>query len=698
MREVRPLTQITEGRNEKIDGRHLQQLAVVYIRQSSMQQVHRNQESTKIQYGLVSMAQRLGWATDRVLTIDDDLGISGSSAVGRAGFQRLLAEVALDHVGIILGAEMSRLARSNKDWHQLLELCARYGTLIADLDGLYDPSRYNDRLLLGLKGTMSEAELHILRQRLLQGKLQKARRGELGMPVPTGYLRKPSGEVVIDPDEEVRAVVRMVFDEFERIGTLHGVVRELAKHNVSIGVRSRQREELGQLAWHRPHGGMIRSILWNPIYAGAYVYGRRRTDPRRQQPGRRATGRTPLLAPAEWQVCLRDRMPAYITWDQYERNRARLDANRAGGSGTGALRDGQALLPGLVVCGRCQLRMPVQYGRRGTHVYYRYVCNQAASRYGDEVCCGLSGARLDQVVAELVLAGLAPAALEVSIKVSEEVEHERNKIEALWQKRLQRARYEAQRAAKQYHAAEPENRLVTRTLEAAWEEKLKAERDLQEEYQRRQQLEPRHLTAEERETIRSLAADLPSLWNAPTTSPADRKSILRLLIEQISVTVDDTSEWVDLAIRWAGGHETRTRMRRPVGKLATLGAHEQLLDEIRSLRRAGFTASQIATKLNEGGWVTPTQRNAFNERLVRAMVLRYGPMPRGPTRPPDDNGKELWLSDLAAELGMPTITLYGWLRRGWVKGRHINGRWAVVSDRREIQRYRQLRRQHPPLS
>jgi hypothetical protein len=284
------------------------------------------------------------------------------------------------------------------------------------------------------------------------------------------------------------------------------------------------------------------------------------------------------------------------------------------------------------------------------------------------------------------------------MKVSEEVEREREKVEALWRKRLQRARYEAERAGRQFHAAEPENRLVTRTLETAWEEKLKAERTLQEEYERRQQLEPRHLTAEERETIRSLASDLPSLWNAPTTSPADRKSILRLLIEQVSVTVDDTSEWVDLTIRWAGGHETRIRMRRPVGKLATLGAHEQLLDEMRSLRRAGFTASQIATKLNEAGWVTPTQRNTFNERLVRAMVLRYGPMPRGPTRPPNENGKELWLSDLAAELGMPTITLYGWLRRGWVKGRHINGKWAVASARRELQRYRQLRRQHPPLS
>jgi hypothetical protein len=326
------------------------------------------------------------------------------------------------------------------------------------------------------------------------------------------------------------------------------------------------------------------------------------------------------------------------------------------------------------------------------------MCNQAASRYGERVCCGVSGARLDQVVAGLVLAGLAPAALEVSIKVSEEVEREREKVEALWQKRLQRARYEVDRAAKQYHAADPENRLVTRTLEGAWEEKLKAQRDLQEEYERSQQAEPRHLTAEERDTIRSLATDLPSLWNAPTTSSADRKTVVRLLLEQVSVVVDDDSEWVDLTIRWAGGHETKTKMRRPVGKLVTLGGHKELLETIRSLRLAGFTAGEIATKLNQAGWVTPTQRNTFNERLVRAMILRYGPMPRGPKRPPSEEGHELWLSDLAAKLEMPTITLYGWLQRGWAKGRHINGKWAVASGPQELRRLRQLRRQHPSVN
>jgi DNA invertase Pin-like site-specific DNA recombinase len=685
-----------EERPEKIHRRHLEQVAVVYIRQSSMQQVYRNQESTKIQYSLAGMAQKLGWASDRVVVIDDDLGISGASAVGRQGFQRMLAEVALDHVGIILGVEMSRLARSNRDWHQLLELCARFGTLIADLDGLYDPSRYNDRLLLGLKGTMSEAELHILRQRLLQGKLQKARRGELAMSVPTGYLRSPSGDVSLDPDEEVRAVVRLVFDEFDRIGSIHGVIRSLASKGVQVGVRRRTRPDLGKLEWHRPHRGMVVNILQHPIYAGAYAYGRRRTDPRRQQPGRPATGRTPYLAPDQWQACLQDRYPAYITWERYERNQQKLRKNRERPGGARSQRNGSALLGGLVTCGRCKYRMSVQYGKakNGRH-YARYVCGQAAASRGLDVCSGLSGPRLDEVVSDLALAALKPAALEVSMRVSEELEREREKTESLWQKRLQRARYEAERAERQYQAVEPENRLVARTLERTWEEKLHAERALQEEFRRRQEREPRNLTGEERDIIRRLSTDLPTLWLAPTTTPADRKAILRLLVERVDTTVENGSEWVDLVIHWAGGHETRTRMRRPVGKLAEMSSHKELLAEIRKLRTEGHTAGQIADKLNEAGWVTPTQRNTFNERLVRAMLHRYGTVPRGPKRPPSDNPNEWWLADLADELEMPVVTLYSWFRRGWLKGRQVRGQCAVIASAQERTRLRRLRERHP---
>lgn len=687
----------SETRPQKIHRRHLEQTAVVYIRQSSMQQVHRNQESTKIQYGLVGLAQELGWAPDRIVVIDDDLGVSGASAIGREGFQRLLTEVALDHVGLIVGVEMSRLARSNKDWHQLLELCARFGTLIADLDGLYDPSHYNDRLLLGLKGTMSEAELHILRQRLLQGKLHKARRGELAVPVPTGYLRQPSGEVILDPDEEVQLAVRTVFEEFERIGTIHGLLRALVGRGVQIGVRRRTRPDLGRLVWHRPHRGMIANVLRHPIYAGAYAYGRRQVDPRRQQPGRRGSGRTPLLlVPEQWQVCLRDRLPAYISWEQYERNQMRLKANRDRHPAGGVYRNGAALLGGLIVCGRCGYRMSVQYGKSPNERRYgRYVCGHTAAARGEAVCASLTTAPLDDLVAGLALKALEPAALEVSMRVSEQIERERQKTEALWEKRLQRARYEAERAERQYQVVEPENRLVARTLERSWEEKLQAERALQEEHRRQREQQPRYLTETERETIRSLATDLPALWAAPTSMPADRKEILRLLIDRVVATVDKTSEWVDVAVQWSGGHETRTQIQRPVGKLVSLARHAELLAEIRRLRREGYGAREIAAALNRDGWVTPTQRNAFNERLIRAMLLRYGSVPKGPKRPPSDDPNEWWLADLAAELAMPVVTLHGWIRCGWLKTRLRNGQRVAIAGPAELKRLRRVREQHP---
>jgi DNA invertase Pin-like site-specific DNA recombinase len=686
---------ISAPRAEKIGVRHLDRLALVYIRQSSMTQVQRNQESTKLQYNLVNLAQQMGWPTERVLVIDDDLGVSGSSAIGREGFQRLLTEVALDHVGAILGLEMSRLARSNKDWHHLLELCSRFGTLIADLDGLYDPAQYNDRLLLGLKGTMSEAELHILRQRLLQGKLHKARRGALGMPVPTGYLRKQSGEVVFDPDEEAQAVVRLVFDQFARLGTVQGVLRELVTRKVQIGVRQRTGPDIGILLWRRPHRGMVAGILRNPIYAGAYVYGRRRVDPRRQKPGHRGSGRTPLLGADGWQVFLRDHLPAYITWDQYEKNQERLMQNRANSKGRGPIRNGAALMQGLLVCSRCGHHMSVQYPKaKNGRTYPRYVCNYDHVHYRGPRCCALSASGLDEVVARMALSALAPGALEVSLRVADELERERHKFDQLWQKRLERACYEAERAARQYQRVEPENRLVARSLERDWEEKLIAERKLREEYERQRDARPRHVTAEERETIRALASNLPQLWNAPTTSAADRKALLRIIIDRVTASVDPNSEWVGVTVHWAGGNETSERFRRPVGKLETLVEHDKLIAEIHAMRRDGYTAERIAEKLNTDGWVTPTQRNKFNARLIQAIMLRHGYVPRGPKAPPTENANDWRLAELADKLAMPLPTLYGWMRRGWLEARQVRGQWIIAADPNELRRLRRLRREH----
>jgi DNA invertase Pin-like site-specific DNA recombinase len=415
------MSAVTVGRSrplsEKIAGVHLSRLAVVYVRQSTLQQLERHQESTRLQYGLVERAWSLGWERNQIEVIDDDLGKSGSSVEGREGFQRLLSEVALDHVGIVLGIEMSRLARSCRDWYQLLEVCGLFGTLIGDLDGVYDPTDYNDRLLLGLKGTMSEAELHVLKQRLLAGKRAKAARGELGVLVPIGYVRLPSGEVVKDPDEQAQAVVALIFEQFARCSTINGVLQYLARHHIELPCRVHSGNERGSLQWRAPSRATLSTMLHNPIYAGAYVYGRRRTDPRRQQPGRPSTGRC-VVATGEWQVLLKDRLPAYISWAQFEANVRQIKANLAQVKGT--IRHGPSLLAGLVVCGRCGLRMATQYRTNGHDL--RYCCITMAAEYAQPPCQSLVGRILDEWVGQQVLAALEPAALDVSLKAIEDVE------------------------------------------------------------------------------------------------------------------------------------------------------------------------------------------------------------------------------------------------------------------------------------
>jgi DNA invertase Pin-like site-specific DNA recombinase len=438
------------GENGKIQGYHRDRLAVVYVRQSTLQQVERHQESTRLQYGLVDRAQALGWSSARVLVIDDDLGKSGSSAEGRPGFQRLVAEVSLNHVGLVLGVDMSRLARSCRDWYQLLEVCAVFGTLIADLDGVYDPSEYHDRLLLGLQGMMSEAELHVLKQRLLAGKRAKAARGELGMAVPMGYLRRPSGEVVKDPDEQAQATIELIFAQFERRGTINGVLKYLVQNHIQLPHRVRCGVGTGDLEWHPPNRVTLSNLLHNPIYAGAYVYGRRPVDPRRRQPGRPSTGKR-VAQPQDWAVVLKDWLPAYLSWAQFERNLRQLEANTA--QGLGAIRYGPSLLSGLVICGHCGLRMAAMYRNNGRRL--RYECNAMAVNYGQARCQSLVGKVLDEFVAEQVLRALEPAALEISLQVAEDVEAERAQLYHHWQQRLDRAHYQFERAARQYQAVEP---------------------------------------------------------------------------------------------------------------------------------------------------------------------------------------------------------------------------------------------------
>src|SRR5918994_429514 len=444
----------------KVGERHLERLAVVYAPHAPRQQVADHGESTRLQYGLVERAVALGWPASRVLVIDEDLGRSGSSAAGRVGFGRLVTEITMGHVGLVLGIEMSRLARSGADWYQLLELCALAGALLADADGIYDPVEFNDRLLLGLKGTMSEAELHLLKQRMLAGKQAKARRGELAIGLPIGYVRRPSGEAVLDPDEQGQTVVRLIFAKFAELGTLHGVLRWLVDHDVELGMRLHAGPDKGELVWRRPNRMTLQNILHSPIYAGIYAYGRRRVDPRRQLPGRPSTGRV-VRAEQEWLVAIPGVLPAYISVDAYHANLARLAANAARAETPGVVRVGSALLSGLARCGRCGRRMTVRYHLRAQATVPEYVCARQQTDYGQgERCQALAGACVDALVTGQVLAALTPAAVEVSLRAAEQVTAERAELERLWQQRLERAQVAADRARRCYRLAEPENRLV----------------------------------------------------------------------------------------------------------------------------------------------------------------------------------------------------------------------------------------------
>jgi DNA invertase Pin-like site-specific DNA recombinase len=660
-----------------------------------MQQVEHHRESTRLQYGLLDLAMDLGWSRQRVLVIDEDLGHSASTTEGRPGFQRLVAEVGLDHVGIVLGVEMSRLARCCRDWYQLLEICALFGTLIGDVDGIYDPTDYNDRLLLGLKGTMSEAELHILKRRMLEGKRGKARRGELGMQVPMGYFRRPSGEVIKDPDEQAQETVRLVFDLFRRYGTTNGVLRHLAHNGIQLPNRARSGVNKGELGWTRPNRVTLGNMLHNPIYAGAYVYGRRPTDPKKKKPGRHSTGRT-VAGFGQWEVLLKDRLPAYITWEQYEQNIRQLEVNSV--RGIGAPRNGPSLLSGLIVCGRCGMRMATTYSNNGGGL--RYVCSRRMVDYGEDLCQSLAGKPLDELTTQLVFQALEPAALEISLKVAEDLETQRAQLLRHWSQRLERARYAVERAFRQYNTVEPENRLVARTLERQWEEALRAEEELKMEYERFVSRQPACLSAEEREAIRQLARDIPSLWHASSTTDLDRQTIVRQLIDRITVTVEGETQKVRVEFQWAGGHRSETDLVRPVARLEQLSYYKDLLKRVSELHVEGNNAPTIARILNEEGWRPAKRRETFNREMVLNLLSRQGL--RGPRKkmPADGIAKkssEWTLPDLAEKLGMPHVSLYSWIKKGKLEARRVQkgGRCILLidADDAEIARLRSLRDQ-----
>lgn len=679
----------------KISHRHLDRLAIVYVRQSTPHQVAEHRESADLQYQLRCRAVSLGWADARILVIDDDQGVSGQAVDNRPGFQRLLAEVSLGRVGIVFGREVSRLSRSSKDWHQLLELCALFGVLIADADGVYDPIDYNDRLLLGLRGMMSEAELHVLRIRLHHGKLNKARRGELFTCVPTGYVRSPEGGIALDPDEQVRDVLHLVFAKFEELGTVPRVNAYFAANGIKLGVRVYKGANKGQLRWRPVRRRALYEILRHPFYAGAYVYGRCPVDPvaKASSPGKSARRSAPR---EEWICLLKDRVPAYISFEQYERNLQRLHENDRGrGASRSASGRAPTLLNGRLSCGRCGRPMAARNARPGATP--RYACDSLHLENCGPLCQSVSASAVDQLIEGLLFQAVQPASLELSLRAAEQGARDRERLHNHWKQQLERAEYDAGLAKRRYEAVDPDNRLVARELERQWEQRLTQLRQLEDDYARFCQEQPRHLTAEDRKRIGELAMNLPALWRAETTTGADRRAVVRQLIERVVLTRKGGSEEIEVVVRWRGGTESRHEVLQGLRRTADLTGFDALRSRVLELRGTGKTGEQIAEQLNREGHRS-TRGGPYTGARVRRLLGNLGltAIPAGVASPSDLPGKdEWWLPALAAELGVKPIVVHRWRWSGWVHARQLpgeNGRWIVWADREERRRLRRLRR------
>jgi len=586
----------------KLEPRHLRLQAMVYVRQSTQRQVIENQESTRRQYQLAERARQMGWALPQVQVIDDDLGMSGASSHQRTGFQRLVAAIGLGEVGIVLVTEVSRLSRRNSDWHRVIELCAVFRTLIADEDGIYDPQDPNDRLLLGVKGTLFAAELHILRARMRGNLLNKARRGELALRLPVGYRRLGDGTVVLDPEEQVRQTLARILDRFAILRNARAVQRELNAQRLQMPRLIQAGADAGKLVWVQPTYQMIQQVLTSPVYAGMFVYGRRKLEMTPGDPPVMAERRRPV---EEWDIAVPDVYPAYLSYDQYLRNRQQLRDNmyNFAKKGRGAPRNGMALLQGLVLCGVCGRRMTVSHGRE----YRRYECRRAQLDYAAAPCQAFPVRHLDAAVAAVFLDAVQPAALGTALEAFAIMERERRDLDRHWQLRIERARYEAERAQRQYDAVEPENRSVARSLEARWNAALEALEALKAEYAVMQRTDLLPLGDADRAGVQRLATDLPALWRAETTTMADRKRLLRLVVTEVTLTTQPEQRRADVKVLWCSGAVTAHTADRPPG-----GQHQRtaagVVDRLADLA-GSHPDHQVAARLNAEGLRTRTGKD-----------------------------------------------------------------------------------------
>jgi DNA invertase Pin-like site-specific DNA recombinase len=650
----------------KIQPQHLSRQAVVYIRQSTPKQVQCNQESTRRQYQLVDQAHDLGWPQPLIKVIDDDLGLSGASSTHRLGFQRLVAEISLGQVGLVLVTEVSRLSRLNSDWHRVIELCAVFQTLIADEDGVYDPRDPNDRLLLGLKGTLFAAELHILRARMHGNLLNKARRGELVLRLPVGYRRLHDGRVVLEPDEQVRYILQLLFEQFAQLKSARAVQRYFSTHQLQMPRLIQQGPDYGRLIWVTPTYQMIQQVLTNPVYAGVFVYGRRKTRVIPGDPPQTQAHRLPL---EDWEIVIPNVYPAYITYDQYLTNRQLLGKNQYNfkKKSPGAAREGRGLLQGILVCGRCGRRMTPTYGAD----YHAYVCRREQITYAQPQCQSFAMRYLDPAVSDIFLEAVQPARLETTLAALAVLERERQALDRQWQLRLERARYEAQLAQRQYDAVDPDNRLVARELEKRWNDALTVVNQLEQEYAVAQRTDLVPLDEADQQAVRRLAQDLPALWNAPTTTAADRKRLLRLIIREVTLTVHPETRRADFVIVWSGGATTQHSVTCP-----PLGWHcvtnPAVVQRIRELATS-YPDHRVAEYLNAQGIRTRTGKAWTYQRVLSIRKQHHIPTncPLDPTSPGPRGDGFVSVETAAQLLQVSSSLVHLWAKQG-----------VLVSDQR----------------
>ena len=653
------------SRNEKIQPSHLQRRAFVYVRQSSPTQVRCNRESADRQYKLVSRAVELGWPRPQVEVIDQDLAQSGSGSVQRSGFAAMTAQVALGQAGLILSLEVSRVARNNADWYRLLDLCGVTNTLIGDEDGLYHPGLFNDRLLLGLKGAMAEAELHVLRARLEGGIRNKAARGELRRGLPVGFIwGEREGEVLKHPDEAIRGVIDAVFEKFAEMGSVRRVWLRFQSEGLSFPLRSSSSAEI---RWLPASYTAIHQVLTNPVYAGAYAYGKSRCERYVDEQGR-LRKRMRRLPRSQWAVLTPDHHPGFIDWETYEMNRKRISQNtrprphQAGG----AVREGAALLQGIATCGRCGRKLRVFHqGRNSTPSYY-CASNQLVSGRGSR-CLSVGGVRIDEAVGRALLKAVAPAGLQAAVQAEKNIEAEHQAQAAQWRLQVERAAYEAQRAERRYRALEPENRLVARTLEKDWEQRLSELTAAEAELTRRQGRRPVCLTDRQRQQIHALGGDLKRAWLSPATRDRDRKELLRTLLEEVNISVDKVQRKADLILRWRGGLITQAQVSLRRCHQPPNRTDEETIDLLRRL--ASHYSDAVIAGMNRQGRRT-AQGLRFTANRV-GNLRRHWQIPC--FQPPQDRpeGTLATVQEASRILGVAPSTVHRWLADGFIAGEQI---------------------------